>query len=242
MCAIAVDVAQGGNDETVLARRHDGWFPPLIAVPGKHTPTGRDIAALIIKERREPAEIIIDMGGGYGGAALEHLENNGLEVYGYKGVNRATKRTRDGKSGFANMRSQAFWLFREALDPDQPGGSPIALPDDPMLVADLTAPEYEMTPHGIQVEAKEDVVKRLGRSTDRGDSVIMCWARGQRSLTDAAQWYDRGLRSLGGRAPQVVMGRAAQRNAGMQQQNNGMHGRVVVSQNPNRGWTSRGSR
>jgi hypothetical protein len=37
MCAIGVDVAQGGSDNTVLAPRHDGWFAELLSVPGKDT-------------------------------------------------------------------------------------------------------------------------------------------------------------------------------------------------------------
>src|SRR3546814_1539203 len=77
--------------------------------------------------------------------------------------------------GFYNKRSETIWRFREALDPSQPGGSPIALPPDPMLVADLTAPTFTVPPRGIKVESKEDVCKRLGRSTDRGDAVVMAW-------------------------------------------------------------------
>jgi hypothetical protein len=70
--------------------------------------------------------------------------------------------------------------FREALDPGQPGGSPIALPPDPKLVADLTAPTFEVTPNGIKAEPKEKVCERLGRSTDRGDAVVMAWFEGPR--------------------------------------------------------------
>jgi hypothetical protein len=44
MCAIGVDVAAGGEDETVLAIRHDGWYAPFVAVPGKQTPLGSDCA------------------------------------------------------------------------------------------------------------------------------------------------------------------------------------------------------
>ena len=36
----------------------------------------------------------------------------------------------------------------------------------------------KLTIDGIEVEAKADVCKKLGRSTDRGDSVIMGWSAG----------------------------------------------------------------
>ena len=32
------------------------------------------------------------------------------------------------------------------------------------------------------VEPKEDIIKRIGRSPDRGDAVVMSWAEGQAAL------------------------------------------------------------
>ena len=54
------------------------------------------------------------------------------------------------------------WKFREALDPNS--GLDIALPPDPELMADLAAPTWELTTRGIQIELKEKIIKRLGRS------------------------------------------------------------------------------
>lgn len=118
-------------------------------------------------------------------------------------------RTRDRQYGFYNKRSQALWQFREALDPAQDGGSPIALPDDPILIADLTAPRFEVGSRGIKVETKEDVVKRIGRSPDRGDAVVMCWSDGPQG--PAARALNGGRRH--GTSPKVVMGRANHRTA-----------------------------
>ncbi len=178
MTALGVDVAQGGADRTVIAARHDGWFAELVVAEGRSTPTGSEVAALVVAKRRDGAEIVIDMGGGYGGQALQRLQDNGIACHAFKGAERATSRTADRKLSFANMRSQAWWKLREALDPDQPGGSPVALPPDRELLADLTAPSYEIGPQGIKVEPKESVTARLGRSTDRGDAVAMAWSRG----------------------------------------------------------------
>ena len=55
----------------------------------------------------------------------------------------------------------------------------LALPPDPELLADLTAPRYELRVSGVAVESKEDIRDRIGRSTDAGDAVgLACW-RGQ---------------------------------------------------------------
>jgi hypothetical protein len=103
MCSIGVDVAQGGRDNTVLAARHDGWYAPLVVVPGKETPDGASVAGLVVSKRRDNATIVLDMGGGYGGAAYEWLTNNGTEVKAYKGSEAGLGRTAEGKLKFFNV-------------------------------------------------------------------------------------------------------------------------------------------
>ena len=222
MCAIGVDCSGGGEDPLILAIRHDGWFDRLIEVRGKDLPQesiGSTTAGIIISHRRDRALVVLDMGGGYGGSAYEHLKGNDVEVRGYRGAEGTERRSREGKSRFTNKRSAAYWLFREALDPGQPGGSPIALPDDPVLVADLTGPTFEPTPNGIKVEPKEKLCERLGRSTDRGDAVVMAWHEGPRESSHALEWMEqKPFRAKRGGMPQVILGRAgvqAQRRAGV---------------------------
>lgn len=191
MCAIGVDASGGGEDPMVMAPRHDGWFAPLIVVQGKEIPVDRigpHCAGIVVSHRRDDALVIVDMGGGYGGSMHDHLKGNGVEVQQYKGAEGTTKRSRDGKLKFANVRSAAHWIFREALDPAQESGSPIMLPEDPELVADLTAATFEVTPHGIRVESKERVCERLGRSTDKGDAVVMSWWAGPKMITHYGVW------------------------------------------------------
>jgi hypothetical protein len=188
MCAIGADVAQGGADQTVLAIRHDGWYALLQAVPGVQTPGGTDVAGLVISKRRDEAMVIIDIGGGWGGDAYAHLTANGVEAVGYMGVKPSVRRTQDNQLRFTNIRTQAYWQFREALNPDQPGGSCIALPNDKQLIADLCAPRFEVVSRGIQVEAKDKVIKKLGRSTDRGDAVVMAWHSGAKAITHGKMW------------------------------------------------------
>ena len=175
MSTIACDIAQGGKDDTVLSTRYGWWFSKLIKVPGRQTPTGVDISTLVYKHRRGEAQVILDMGGGYGGGPYDHLKANGIPVTPFKGANKSKNHSKDGQLAFVNKRSEAWWRFREALDPSQEGGSPIALPLDSDLTADLIAPAFEIGPRGIKVQTKEEIIKELGRSTDSGDAVVMCW-------------------------------------------------------------------
>jgi hypothetical protein len=204
MSAMGVDATGGGTDPMVIAIRHDGWFAPLVEIPAKDIPierAGPTAAGAVIAHRRGDALVTIDMSGGYGTAMYGHLHANGVEVSAYKGSEKAIGKTRDGKLGFYNTRSKAIWMMREALDPAQPGGSRIALPPDPKLTADLTAPTLDMEFNGIKVESKEKVCERLGRSTDRGDAVVMAYYRGMRMENVPGGFPNRN------RAPQVIIGR-----------------------------------
>lgn len=187
MCAIGVDAARR-KDETVLAPRYDGFYPELIAVPGIDTPHGRDVAALILKHRKHSAIPVIDCGETNGAQAYAHLEENGVECYQHIGMDPSVRRTKEKQLKFFNKRAEVYWKFMEALDPGQDGGSPIALPDDPMLVSDLTALTWELTPSGIKVMPKKDAVKLLGRSPDRGDAVVQSWSAGERAITHMMEW------------------------------------------------------
>ena len=202
MCAMGVDASGGGQDPMIIARRFDGWFEEMHETPAKEIPLdaiGRHCVGIIISLRRQDAKIIIDMGGGYGGSMYEILKENNIDPVPHKGAEKSNARTSDRNLGFYNKRSQIIWQFREALDPNQDGGSPIALPRDPELLADLTAPTFEIGSRGIQVEAKEKVVDRLGRSTDKGDAVCMAWSGGERRL------YQGRMTGVGGRYRKPVV-------------------------------------
>jgi hypothetical protein len=49
----------------------------------------------------------------------------------------------------------------------------LALPPDQELLSDLTAARWSPTAQGIKIEPKEDLVKRLGRSPDCADALVL---------------------------------------------------------------------
>ncbi|HDZ73706.1 MAG TPA: terminase [Aurantimonas coralicida] len=211
MCSMGVDASGGGDDPMMIAMRYDGWYAPLIEVPGaelKVARMGSMSAGIVVSHRRNNAVVVVDLGGGYGGALYEKLHENNIECVGFKGAEGSNKRTQDRRHLFVNTRTAAYYGFREALDPDQPNGSPIALPDDPRLVGDLTSATFEVTPNGIKLEPKEKVVERLGRSTDSGDAVVMAWWAGATVATHGTIWR-KALRNQ--HRPAVHRGHDAQR-------------------------------
>lgn len=170
MTGLGVDIAQGGRDRTVLARKHGSWFDRLIVEKGADTPDGPVVAGLIIKHMRDNCAVIIDMGGGYGGSTIAHLGQL-FSPQRYNGSSEGIGVDRSGKLKFFNKRAEAMWRFREALDPEY--GSGIALPPDPELKADLCGLKWILRTGKVLIESKEDFRDRTGRSPDRGDAVIM---------------------------------------------------------------------
>jgi len=204
-CAIGVDGARV-NDDYAIAPRYDGWYAPIVSGPGRDTPHGRDLAVLVIKHRRNNSVPVIDVLESVGAQAYAHLEDNEIKCHAYRGNDKSVRRTAEKQLGFFNKRAEAYWRFREALDPEQDGGSPIMLPDDPELVADLTAPTWELSPNGIKILTKEKVVDKLGRSPNKGDAVVMAWTDGAKMPSHYHEWRRQNSN------PQVNLGRMGKRS------------------------------
>lgn len=171
-----VDVARGGADSTVIAHRVGLCVTELEHHHLEDTmrTTSRVQAALALDPEAVPVVDSIGVGGG----VVDRLREVGVKVLPYTGSKKTDARTRDREFGFVNVRSAAYWHLRELLDPAF--GASIMLPPDELLLADLNAPTWDTVtgvPPKIRVEHKEDLVARLGRSTDDGDAVAMAfWA------------------------------------------------------------------
>lgn len=172
MTCIGQDVAHGGKDQTVLAPRYGNWFGPLGKYAGKQTPNGASAAVLTVAIVKDDAYVNVDAIG-YGASCQERLaEDYKLKAIAVNVAEKSDHKDRSGKYRMVNKRAEMYWRLREALDPE--GGDQMALPLDPELLADLTAPKYQITPSGIKVESKDDIKVRLGgRSPDCGDAVAL---------------------------------------------------------------------
>jgi hypothetical protein len=182
MTAMALDPAGGGKDVEEICWRHGGWFSEIVSHQGKGTEGSGQAVVEIFLHREDGAPVVIDVGGGYGGAACMRLNDNEVPHVKFNGSHAGSGRAVGTSQPFENRRAEAWWRMREALDPNQKGGSVIALPPCPELRADLTAPRYlpkVLQERGvIQVEPKEDLRRRLGRSPGKGDVVVMCLSAG----------------------------------------------------------------
>lgn len=177
MSCLGVDVAQGGDDETILAPRYGNWFDMPKAVKGIDTKDGATVAGLVLTTMRDACQVAIDVGGGWGASAHGHLMGNDIKSIPVNWVETSSATTRNGNLRFLNKRAECWWRLREALDPS--GGDNIALPPDKTLAADLASALWHRTPAGlIKIKDKAEIKKDLGRSPDRGDACVMAHAYG----------------------------------------------------------------
>lgn len=208
MCAIGCDVAVS-KDKFVLAPRHDAWFAKTIVIPGREVADAKLAAGRVIAARRDNAKVIVDVGGGWGADCFGQLMANGIDAVAYMGVKVSRRKTADGKFSFSNVRTEALWKMREALDPSQQGGCRIQLPPGASIRADLCAPHYMIKRQGngvlIQAETKEDICDKLGRSPDEGDAIVMSWYDGTRMANVTGGW-------TGGRPRNVSVNRGKRFN------------------------------
>lgn len=168
--AVGVDIAQGGTDRTVLMRRYGPWFDEPESHPGADVPDANENAQLVTAALMEGGRAEIDCNGV--GAATYHLVNALLpgRAHAFIGSDSTNWQDKSGQLHFVNVRAAAYWKMREALDPDT--GLDIALPPSRELRADLCAPRWSRLVNGIQLEKKDDIKKRLGRSPDLGDAAV----------------------------------------------------------------------
>lgn len=182
---LSVDTARGGRDKTVVQHLYTDWFAPPMVFPGRGTPDGPAVAReVIVSLGRDPDSIDpvdkqlftvpmnIDILGP-GASVFDILKSFGLLVYDIHSGAPSGRTDLSGKLRFANLRAEMFWKFREALDPVY--GQGLRLPPDREILADLIAPKWTITTRGIMVEEKEEVKKRLHRSPDKGDAIIMVY-------------------------------------------------------------------
>ena len=170
MTAMGVDVSRGGRDKTVWAPRYGWRYDELIVEQGVNTDDGPKVAGLTVQHQRHGCPVFVDVVN-VGTSVVDFLEQANVNVNAINGAEKATLVDETGLLTFANKRAQQYWRFRERLDPAKTQDV-IALPPDPELKKDLCAPTFRVTAQGIQVEPKEQIIKRLGRSPDKGDAVV----------------------------------------------------------------------
>jgi hypothetical protein len=170
MMATGVDVARGGADNTIIARKHKSmWFDEPLVYPGKDTPDGPSVAALVIAASRDRAPCNIDVVG-VGSSPYDFLNEAGWQVEPINGASATNEHDKSHLLSFANLKSWLWWHMRELLDPNANNG--IALPPHKLLREELCLPKWRLVGRTIHVQTREEMIKELGRSADYASAYI----------------------------------------------------------------------
>lgn len=171
--AMGVDVARGGGDKTVIATLRLDRFDELKKYPGISTPDGDTVALLVSENVKEQKPLIAVDVIGVGASAFDAIRKSYESTNGVNFGSGSDATDKSGKFKFANLRAEAYWRFREALDPEY--NPSMALPMDKELLGDLCAPKWSIRTGKIYIESKDEIIKRLGRSPDCADAVVLAW-------------------------------------------------------------------
>lgn len=165
---IGCDPAREGDDKTSIYHRK-GPVVRLLQRYGKRDTM--ETAGWVKHEldRRPGSEARVDEIG-IGAGVVDRLDEQGCKV---QGVN-VGRSARDDEH-FANLRAELFWNLRERFE----AGTIDIDPHDEDLASQLVSIKWKPDSRGrVMIEKKEDMKKRIGRSPDDAEAVMLAFAEG----------------------------------------------------------------
>jgi phage terminase large subunit len=166
---LSLDVARFGTDYSVFALFRGGHF---MTIPFYHLDTAKLTGeAINLIRQYKPSKVGVDCDGIGAGVfdSLNEAKNEGIintELFEiHSGANPlALGQTEQ----FLNLRAQMYWMFKNDIDS-------VSLEKNEELEEGLGSIRYFFNSKGkIQIEAKEDLKKRIGRSPDMEDAIVYC--------------------------------------------------------------------
>jgi hypothetical protein len=160
-----LDPARMGGDSSVLVIRHGNKVVSIKRWQSLDLATLADKVQMELREYQVSKCYVDEIAIGAG--LLDFGRRNGMPLIGVNVARGALQRKR-----FANLRAECWWRVRELLREGK-----LQLPNDPLLLGDLTAPKY--FPDNFQrivLEAKDEIRARIKRSPDTGDALALSYA------------------------------------------------------------------
>lgn len=182
---LGVDVG-GGGDETVIRERRG-------ATAGREWRERSDqpstIAPLVLRAIRESGATRVKIDSiGIGAGLVGELVNlgaTGAHDAQIVGVN-VSEAPRDPAT-YENLRAEMWWMAR--LHSEKRSWDLSGMDNADQTVAQLLEPKWSLNTRGrIQVEKKDEIRKRLGRSPDNADALLLAFWVPPGDATSALDW------------------------------------------------------
>ena len=161
---LGVDVARFGDDRTVLfPRQGRASFRPRVMRHERGSAVSTVIATAVLQAKATwGSEMeIVDATGGWAAGAVDVLSTGGTHP-----ITVQFHAPADDPR-FANRRAEMWFAMSEWIKRGA------ALPPLPELVAELSTPTYMFNNGRFQLEPKDAIKKRLGRSPDLADALAL---------------------------------------------------------------------
>jgi len=160
------DVARLGADESVIYHNRGGYIRKVAKWSKTDTmeTVGRYRRLLTGQEPQNTPPVVVDVNG-LGAGVYDRLRELHYPAIPFNGGERAHNPLK-----YRNRRAEAYWEARELFEE---GLIDIEELDED-LMAELLEVHFKPNSTGqIQIESKEDITQRLGRSPDRADAFVM---------------------------------------------------------------------
>lgn len=159
---LGLDVARFGIDKTVFTICQGLELQEIIAMTEQSTMETVGQAVEIFEEFNINQIRVDEIGMGAG--VVDRLDELGLPVV---GINTLKVDGMLNRNKYANLGSELWFNMANWMVNGK-------IPDNDFLIADLVARRFRYNSDGTRrIEKKEDLISRLGRSPDYGDSAVM---------------------------------------------------------------------
>ena len=163
---VGLDIARFGDDATVFCLRRGKKCLKFEVYRKEDVVAVANIATNMI-ETYHPVRVFLDVGG-VGGGVYDILKSRGLNHI-VKGINFGAKAINDER--YANRRAEMWDRMRSWIEDEAD------LVGDEMLFDELTSVSKKYDFRGrLVLEEKDEVKKRIGRSTDMADALALSFA------------------------------------------------------------------
>lgn len=164
---LGLDPARFGAAKSALCCRHG---KKVLWIRYRSQRDSLQLAAWVREtvEETHAKDVFIDsigIGAGVVDQARVDAATHGFVVHAINFAEAATQTDR-----YANKRAECWWRVREAIRNEELG-----LPPDHILEKDLQIVKYTVR-RKVEIEGKDEIMKRLGRSPDAGDALALTYA------------------------------------------------------------------
>lgn len=167
---LGVDIAASDEgDRTIVRERRGNVIGRRWSVQSSEP---EDISDLIVEAIDESGATLVHVdatGVGFGFLGDIRRRRPGIAVLPFVAAAQARDRVQ-----FENRRAEAHWTLRERLRRRELDLSMMDDPDDANTVGEMLIVRYKIKKGKIIVEAKDELRRRLGKSPDDSDAVILC--------------------------------------------------------------------